>query len=135
MAGLPQFPVPVTDTMRTTPAALYLLVREGARNRRFPRFVVAFTGAERTAPVVFYEVASEDSYHRLQRFLDRHLDWEIATGWSRRRFHSYLSERLKQGLATPYFRETNRGWLRVAQTRRPTSAAPKEDTLFTPQTS
>ncbi len=100
--------------------------------RRFPKLLVVFTGRERTAPVVFYQLTTETSYRTLVQFIDRHPKWEVTQGWSKRRFHLYRSERLKQGLDTPYLRETEQAWLRITEPRWPLAASPKEDRLFAP---
>lgn len=103
--------------------------------RRFPKFLVVFTGTERHAPVVFYELASETSYRTLVRFIERHPHWDLTTEWSKRRFHLYRVERLKQGLPTPHFRETAHGWTRVSEPHWPLAASPKEERLFAPSLS
>lgn len=100
--------------------------------RRFPTFLVVFTGTARTAPVVFYQLKTYESYRTLMQFIDRHPHWEVTSGWSKRRFHLYRTERLKQGLTTPHFFETKQGWLRVPEAHWPLAAAPKEDILFAP---
>ncbi len=82
--------------------------------RQVPKYLVAYTGVGRTSPVVFYEVRNPASYGRLIQFIEQHPNWEVSTEWSKRRFAGFRRERLGQGLPAPAFRETRRGWVRVA---------------------
>jgi hypothetical protein len=100
---------------------------------RFPKFIVVFTDTQRHAPAVFYEIANQDSYQVLRQFISDHPDWDATHQWSRRRFQALHTERLKQGLASPHFRETRQGWIRVSAPQWPLAAAPKEQVLFVPQ--
>jgi hypothetical protein len=113
----------------------FTIEKEMIPMRRIPRLIVVFTGTERTAPVVFYQLATNGSYRSLTEFIEHHPRWEVTTGWNRRRFDRYRSERLKQGLDSPYFRETTQGWLRVNEPSWPLVAAVKEERLFAPSLS
>lgn len=103
--------------------------------RRFPKFIVVFTGIRPNASVVFYQLTTEDSYRHLLRFIQRHPEWEITTGWNSRRFHTYRVERLKQGLETPFFRETAHGWTQISEPRWPLAVATHEERRFVPSAS
>jgi hypothetical protein len=91
-----------------------------------------YTGTEPTAPVALYQLRTNQSYRELVRFFERHPSWEATTGWNRRRFLGYRQERLKLGLTTPYFKETNHGWVQVAEPHWPLTATPTEERLFIP---